>query len=86
MSQLTATHRGIYFIPTPLKCDLCGEPFGEFMFDAGVRTMRAAPWACMCEKCFSLCSGRLGIGSGQKYEQREDGKFWQIEGGSRGTT
>lgn len=78
--------RGIYFIPQPCNCDRCGRMFGEFMYDAAVKGFYGDPWGCMCETCFKVHKGRLGLGLGQKYEQREDGKFWQIEGGSHGTT
>ncbi len=78
--------RGIYFIPTPETCDVCHEKLGmaagTLMYDAAVRKVRGQPWACMCRSCFTDNDGRLGIGVGQEYERRRDGKFWQISGGS----
>lgn len=74
--------RRFYFVPTPVKCDMCGDPLradvGTAMYDA--RT-RGGPWGCLCRSCFDSYGVGLGTGLGQRYEREADGRFWYREGG-----
>ncbi len=77
------------FHPTPVKCDICGWKFaqatGTEMFDTSPGKYPRGPWGCICRNCFNLSHGQLGLGLGQRYERRDDGKFLLVEGGSKPT-
>lgn len=72
-----------FFIPTPENCDICRASFakkpGAKMYDAKTRDGR---WGCLCPRCFKAGGGKLGVGRGQQYERRHDGKFYMIAGGA----
>jgi hypothetical protein len=63
------------------QCDVCRRDMTQsrFMIDSAV--VANGPWGCMCAACFAKAGGRIGWGSGQLYEQDEDG--WRLVGGER---
>lgn len=70
------------FVGNPTTCDICFDGFppavGTIMYDA--KTVNG-PWGCLCEKCFGIhTTGKLGVGYGQKYQRRHDGRFWKVAG------
>jgi len=73
----------MFYIPTPERCDNCGLSFkkahGTPMFDAATKR---GPWGCFCEDCYKQVRkfDDLGVGKGQRYERRDDGRFWITEG------
>ena len=59
-----------WFGTWPATCDACGAylPDQEYFCDA--RTDRG-DWGLFCPDCHrQYCSGRLGLGSGQKYDSK----------------
>jgi len=52
----------------PSKCDLCSGSVGKTFYDA---RMKSGQWANVCQSCFVLHGISLGVGYGQKYEERE---------------
>lgn len=63
----------------PEICDCCSAPIQNVFYDA--KTKRG-PWAYMCHPCQVHGEGvnKLGLGLGQKYEKRPDGKFEKTAG------
>lgn len=52
------------------KCDMCGNPFkGGIMYDCAVAPAPnvQAVWGNVCNSCFHIFGGSLGIGRGQMY-------------------
>ena len=61
-------------------CDACGEECGRYLYD--VKTNEGS-WGVLCERCWPIHGNpglRLGIGFGQKYERREHGNYYKVEG------
>lgn len=53
----------------PEVCEICGRSIKDVFYD--VKTAQGC-WACMCPACFyRLSAGKLGLGSGQRYERQE---------------
>lgn len=65
-----------YWPGTLSKCDQCGKPFGNLMFDAA--TPRG--WGNLCKPCFDMLGCTLGTGRGQEYTRQPDGR-WLKTGG-----
>jgi len=54
----------------PATCDACGAylPDEDYFCDA---RSNVGPWGLFCPDCHrQYCSGRLGLGSGQKYDSK----------------
>jgi len=64
--------------PVPDRCETCEAPIKSVFYDAKT-TM--GPWACMCPSCFTFGPGinKLGLGLGQKYTKRSNGKWVKQE-------
>lgn len=60
-------------------CDICGKEIKGVLYDACRKD--TPEWATMCRKCYRFYGSPIGWGSGQKYEEDEDGKFYLIAGG-----
>lgn len=61
----------------PAKCDVCGKAITSVFIDG--KWMGRA-WANQCPTCFDQARGQLGLGSGQRYEKQDDGR-WLKTGG-----
>ena len=61
------------------ECNLCHREIKGVLFDA-LDKYHFPQWATMCADCFQKHGMRLGVGFGQKYEQREDGEFYLVDG------
>jgi hypothetical protein len=59
-------------------CDICQQPFGEYMYDAKWPT---GPYGNICRSCFKRGNWQLGVDRGQEYRLAEDGKFYLVAGG-----
>lgn len=82
---MTAT---VYFTPTPIACDFCRKPFPEVAGTKGYdfAAIGASPmlscWGFGCEDCYKQRRKypTLGLGMGQSYARKTDGRFWMVEG------
>ena len=65
--------------PVPEKCDICDAVIDVTFYDMKTNM---GPWACMCTACATLGPGigKTGLGLGQKYSKKPDGKFHKTEG------
>ena len=61
-------------------CDICGCEIKGVLYDTKRRD-RAPEWATMCSKCYPDYGSFIFWGSGQKYEEDEDGEFYLVAGG-----
>jgi len=72
-----SNHPGLEGGP-PAECDGCGFPIddckGEPIFDGKIffSPRHGWRWGWYCQQCYEMCGGRLGVGSGQQYEWREE--------------
>ncbi|MBE6359271.1 MAG: hypothetical protein E7057_08530 [Lentisphaerae bacterium] len=60
-------------------CDICGCEIKGVLYDACRRDV--PEWATMCSRCYCTYGSAIGWGSGQKYEEDEDGEFYLVAGG-----
>lgn len=67
----------IKYINPPKKCDDCGQPFDNIMYDA--KTMYG-PWGNFCQKCFEANCYGLGTGLGQQYKKNDVGEWIKVAG------
>ena len=61
-------------------CDICGCEIKGVLYDT-VRKDRKPEWATMCSECYPEYGSFIFWGSGQKYEEDEDGEFYLVAGG-----
>ena len=61
-------------------CDICGCEIKGVLYDTKRRD-RAPEWATMCSACYPEYGSFIFWGSGQKYEEDEDGEFYLVAGG-----
>jgi hypothetical protein len=64
-----------------MKCDICHEDCGAEMIDGA--TKFNGVWGNMCRPCFTKHGHGLGKGKGQLYKLNAEGKYAQVEGGTR---
>lgn len=76
---VTGEARGIYFLGSPERCDLCGCPLSEetYMVDGSLRDQDTS--ALMCIDCFVVHGRGLGVGAGRLFLQRQD-RWLQVGG------
>lgn len=60
------------------NCDMCQQPIKKELFDAKT-TM--GPWGTLCKTHYEELGVGLGVGSGQRYEEQQDGRWLLVEGG-----
>ena len=58
-------------------CDVCNIKITEKFVDGKTQM---GPWALMCPKCFRAHGRGLGLGLGQQYTRRDDGKYVKTAG------
>ena len=61
-------------------CDICGCEIKGVLYDTKRRD-RAPEWATMCSSCYPDYGSFIFWGSGQKYEEDDDGEFYLVAGG-----
>lgn len=59
-------------------CDRCDTVCNDVLYDA---LADIGSWGVFCHVCFVMCCIGLGVGLGQKYELKDDGKWHLVEGG-----
>ena len=64
------------------ECNLCHHKITGVLYDA-LDKHHFPQWATMCADCFHKHGMRLGVGFGQKYEQRADGEFYLVDGNQK---
>lgn len=60
---------------TPTKCDMNGETIKDEFVDGALRN---GVWGILCPYCHKNYGVGLGIGRGQRYKLREDGRFVKV--------
>jgi hypothetical protein len=71
----------VFLVPTPLYCDLSGQPLGDVVYDAQTRS---GGWGILSQQSWEWHSyGKLGTGYGQKYLRSSTGNYYLTEGMSR---
>lgn len=61
------------------KCDVCGTPLSLKFYDMKTKQ---GPWGCLCPECAmnGIGIGKVGLGYGQEYTKRENGKWLKTAG------
>lgn len=55
------------------KCDICQTHNHDVIYDASIfMSYHRRMWAWVCQECFDVRDGHLGIGRGQKFKLYED--------------